>query len=179
MLQDWQPKIVLTRSWRHKIPQDFESFKTKTLAAVKEIATSLRRPDGDINPFALGQLPDGSVALLNLTEGFQNDQLKDMLFAEMLPRLITEKQFVCLAIVNAVWTHNLKAEEDDGLVSPENAPDKKEAIVVTFFNKGGDVEYFDALVYRRTEKPPALGSWNSVDGDYRGRIIRPIVEALG
>lgn len=159
--------------------QDFETFRTKALAAVQAISTKLENPDADLAPFVLGQQSDDTVVLLKVADYFENDEAKNDLYKRQLPQWIAEYQFIRLVIVNAVWTHDLKALEDDGLVKPEEALDAREAIVAAFFDRGGLVEYFDALVYRRAHKPPTLGGWQRVNGDYRGRLIRPIVKALG
>lgn len=157
--------------------EDFDRFKTGMLKSVEDIVSTFKKPDDDMLPFAIAEAPDGQRGIVRLNEYFRPKPNRQI--DVDIPMLIKQKNVIRMGVAASTWLASLKAIEDAGLINPETDPDREEALAITLMERGGRIESYNALIYRRANKPPVIGSWGPLRGRQLGAFIEPIMEALG
>lgn len=129
-------------------------------------------PDGDLRPI-LFILKDGEISMG--TFDMPESPYRDFLFGTLLPNNIKGLTPDPDAVVLLVSTWFLMLEDIKNMDEyegpmPSQAPDRREAILITGVSKDEEIYHFGEIIRREGEHP--LIEWKDTDdGNFEGRIL--------
>ncbi len=146
--------------------QTFDSFRERQRNIISKMVADLE-PDGDIMPMLI--CDDVLVAIPEL-----GGPMKDQLATVVIPAFIKQLHTRYGALVMTAWTTSVPQDAGEAtkaaalFIPPSKSPDRREAIIISFFSRKTEVIDIGYLT-RRDGSAPTI-EWEPTADSYEGRF---------